>query len=577
MDERQVGRKPGKTTKKATPASGEQIRWEEIPQSDRDDEVMRRREAARQRRREERKRALRMQRLLLLGVLALLLIAVILVAVTCSRRNDNSEADGAGAGSGKTEESSVTAAAGKDASGGDSSQDVSDVALPEDSSVSDPSQDSSVEEADPASQGDEPAMEAGDIRQQAQLLAAGYDYDGAIALLEGISDQDASVSDAIADYKSQKDRCVPVDVTRIPHVFFHSLINDDRAFNAELVGADRVRQNNAAMTTVAEFDAMIQQMYDAGYVMVGLDDMCIKTTDDNGVVHIAKNDSLMLPPEKKAFVLSIDDLSYYHSYGIGTQGYATRMLVDENGKPKCEYTDEAGVTTIGDYDVVPRIDTFIEQHPDFSYRGARGTVAMTGYNGVFGYRTNNYYKDINDPHLDPDQIQWLQEHPDFNWDDDCARAKAVADAMKAEGWTFASHTYGHLNAESADLDRLQADHERWVTVNEPILGKVDKIIFAFGADIGHVGEYTGANRKFQYFKSQGMNIFCNVDGNIGWTEFGDTFMRTGRVALDGFTMYQAMTENAAVHSIYANDYETLGISGISEFFNQFRPTPIDSE
>ena len=84
MDERQVGRKPGKTTKKATPASGEQIRWEEIPQSDRDDEVMRRREAARQRRREERKRALRMQRLLLLGVLALLLIAVILVAVTCS-------------------------------------------------------------------------------------------------------------------------------------------------------------------------------------------------------------------------------------------------------------------------------------------------------------------------------------------------------------------------------------------------------------------------------------------------------------------------------------------------------------
>ena len=577
MDERQVGRKPGKTTKKATPASGEQIRWEEIPQSDRDDEVMRRREAARQRRREERKRALRMQRLLLLGVLALLLIAVILVAVTCSRSNDNSEADGAGAGSGKTEESSVTAAAGKDASGGDSSQDVSDGALPEDASVSDPSQDSSGEEADPASQGDEPAMEAGDIRTQAQLLAAEYDYDGAIALLEGISDQDASVSDAIADYKSQKDRCVPVDVTRIPHVFFHSLINDDRAFIAELVGADRVRQNNAAMTTVAEFDAMIQQMYDAGYVMVGLDDMCIKTTDDNGVVHIAKNDSLMLPPEKKAFVLSIDDLSYYHSYGIGTQGYATRMLVDENGKPKCEYTDEAGVTTIGDYDVVPRIDTFIEQHPDFSYRGARGTVAMTGYNGVFGYRTNNYYKDINDPHLDPDQIQWLQEHPDFNWDDDCARAKAVADAMKAEGWTFASHTYGHLNAESADLDRLQADHERWVTVNEPILGKVDKIIFAFGADIGHVGEYTGANRKFQYFKSQGMNIFCNVDGNIGWTEFGDTFMRTGRVALDGFTMYQAMTENAAVHSIYANDYETLGISGISEFFNQFRPTPIDSE
>ena len=92
-----------------------------------------------------------------------------------------------------------------------------------------------------------------------------------------------------------------------------------------------------------------------------------------------------------------------------------------------------------------------------------------------------------------------------------------------------------------------------------------------------MGEYTDANAKFRYFKDQGMNIFCNVDGNIGWTEFGDTFMRTGRVALDGFTMYQAMTENAGAHSIYANDYEALGISGISEFFNPLRPTPIDSE
>ena len=172
---------------------------------------------------------------------------------------------------------------------------------------------------------------------------------------------------------------------------------------------------------------------------------------------------------------------------------------------------------------------------------------------------------------------WLQEHPDFDWEQDCRDAKAVADAMKAEGWTFASHTYGHLNAESCDLEHLQNDHERWKTVNSPILGEIDKIIFAFGADIGLVGGYTQDNAKFQYFKNEGINIFCNVDGNIGWTEFGDTFMRTGRVALDGFTMYQAMTESAAAHSIYANDYEKLGIHDIASFFNQYRPTPIDSE
>ena len=568
MGENQKDRRPQTITEQESAASKNQPAGEEMIWTDLDDEGSNSREAARQRRREERRRALRMQRAFFLGVLAVLLIVVIFVAVLCTRHNDPAKTDGRVSDSGKTQETSGTViadadTAGEAVSGGDAAQEASD----------------GGEES--AAQNSEPVMDTGSepsrILTQAQLLAAGYDYDGAISLLKGIDSQDPSVTDAIADYENRKVQCVAVDVTKIPHVFFHSLINDDRAFKADLVGADRVRQNNAAMTTTAEFDAMIQDMYDAGYVLVGLDDMCIKTTDENGVVHIAKNDALMLPPEKKAFVLSIDDLSYYHSYGIGTQGYATRMLVDENGKPKCEYTNEEGVTSIGDYDVVPRMDTFIEQHPDFSYHGARGTVAMTGYNGVFGYRTNNYYKDINDPHLDPDQIQWLQEHPDFNWEEDCANAKAVADAMKAEGWTFASHTYGHLNAESADLARLQADHERWVTVNEPILGKVDKIIFAFGADIGFVGEYTDANAKFRYFKDQGMNIFCNVDGNIGWTEFGDTFMRTGRVALDGFTMYQAMTENAGAHSIYANDYEALGITGISEFFNPLRPTPIDSE
>ncbi len=568
MGENQKDRRPQTITEQESAASKNQPAGEEMIWTDLDDEGSNSREAARQRRREERRRALRMQRAFFLGVLAVLLIVVIFVAVRCTRHNDPAKTDGSVSDSGKTQETPGTViadadTAGEAVSGGDAAREASD----------------GGEES--AAQNSEPVMDTGSepsrILTQAQLLAAGYDYDGAISLLKGIDSQDPSVTDAIADYENRKAQCVAVDVTKIPHVFFHSLINDDRAFKADLVGADRVRQNNAAMTTTAEFDAMIQDMYDAGYVLVGLDDMCIKTTDENGVVHIAKNDALMLPPEKKAFVLSIDDLSYYHSYGIGTQGYATRMLVDENGKPKCEYTNEEGVTSIGDYDVVPRMDTFIEQHPDFSYHGARGTVAMTGYNGVFGYRTNNYYKDINDPHLDPDQIQWLQEHPDFNWEEDCANAKAVADAMKAEGWTFASHTYGHLNAESADLARLQADHERWVTVNEPILGKVDKIIFAFGADIGFVGEYTDANAKFRYFKDQGMNIFCNVDGNIGWTEFGDTFMRTGRVALDGFTMYQAMTENAGAHSIYANDYEALGISGISEFFNPLRPTPIDSE
>ena len=231
----------------------------------------------------------------------------------------------------------------------------------------------------------------------ANFFAAQYDYDRAIETIKMLSgyESNSALTDAIARYTAEKDSCVPVDVTTIPHVFFHSLLNDDRGLRVDVVGSDRAWRNDAAMTTANEYDHLMQQMYDAGYVMVSLDDMCIKTKNDDGSTSVAKNTSLMLPPDKKAFVLSVDDLSYYHTYGIGTQGYATKLVLDDEGRVRCEYTNENGETLIGDYDVVPRMDSFIREHPDFSYHNARGTVALTGYNGVFGYRTNDYYKDIN--------------------------------------------------------------------------------------------------------------------------------------------------------------------------------------
>ena len=421
--------------------------------------------------------------------------------------------------------------------------------------------------------------EEGAVETRANRMAAQYDYDRAIETIKMISgyESNSALTDAIARYTAEKDSCVPVDVTTIPHVFFHSLLNDDRGLRVDVVGSDRAWRNDAAMTTANEYDHLMQQMYDAGYVMVSLDDMCIKTKNDDGSTSVAKNTSLMLPPDKKAFVLSVDDLSYYHTYGIGTQGYATKLVLDDEGRVRCEYTNENGETLIGDYDVVPRMDSFIREHPDFSYHNARGTVALTGYNGVFGYRTNDYYKDINNEHLDKDQIEWLEQHPDFDWDEDVAMATRIADAMKEEGWTFASHTYGHWNASTKSVDALKGDNERWMTVNHNIVGDIDKIIFAFGGDIGTVNNYTADNEKFQYFKSQGYVIFCNVDGHIGWTEFGPDYMRTGRVALDGFTMYQYMTPEGGSHNTYAKAYEILGIHDVDEFFNPNRIVPIEGE
>ena len=147
---------------------------------------------------------------------------------------------------------------------------------------------------------------------QAALLAAGYDYDGAIALLQQLPDYtgNAQVTQAIADYEATKATCTAVDVTTIPHIFYHSLVNNtDAAFNVSVLGQSQVDGMNAWMTTVEEFDKITQQMYDNGYVFVRLHDLVTETTDADGTVHFSPNTSLMLPPGKKAVVLSVDDLS----------------------------------------------------------------------------------------------------------------------------------------------------------------------------------------------------------------------------------------------------------------------------
>ena len=85
-------------------------------------------------------------------------------------------------------------------------------------------------------------------------------------------------------------------------------------------------------------------------------------------------------------MLSQDDVSYYH-YMDG-DGFASKLVVDSNGEVKNEYIEDDGSVSTGDYDMVPLIDTFVKEHPDFSYHGRKGILAMTGYDGILGYRTD---------------------------------------------------------------------------------------------------------------------------------------------------------------------------------------------
>lgn len=404
--------------------------------------------------------------------------------------------------------------------------------------------------------------------REAEKLAAMYDYDGAIGLLQSQKnyEMNTTIVNAIAKYTIAKTSLEAKDVTTVPHLYFHSLIVDPkRAFNTAQWGTQAVNSTNAWMTTADEFDKILNQLYKNGYVLVRMRDLVKTVKNKDGTTSFAANDKLLLPADKKPIVLSIDDWNDYHSYA--GKGYAGKAVLNKKGEVKVRYTDSSGKTTTGDDDVVPKIDTFIAKHPDFSYKGARGMIALTGYNGVMGYRTDPVYKTREG--LSKTQVSWLNDHPDFDYDKEVAGAKKIAKALKAEGWEFASHTWGHISVSSKSVDELKADNEQWVKSVQPIVGKVDTLMFTHGCDIGDWRSYDAStNAKYAYYKSAGYKFFSNVDAsNTAWIQIRKDYVRQGRIDCDGLQMYRAMTGKSKTN-VFAK------LFNVKEVFSKARPTPV---
>ncbi len=375
-----------------------------------------------------------------------------------------------------------------------------------------------------------PSGDEASIETRANRMAAQYDYDGAIALLKEQPDYDRNdrFKNLVTTYEQTKASCQAYPIDQITHVFFHSLVYDTaKAFDGDAYEPGY----NQVMTTVKEMNSILEQMYNRGYVLVSLHDMV--EFDEAG--NLSRKE-ILLPPGKTPFVLSQDDCSYYH-YMDG-DGFPQKLVVTEDGKVKNSYLEDDGSISIGDYDVVPIVDTFVEEHPDFSYHGHKGIIALTGYEGVLGYRTDEVYKTRQADRVTEFQQVFFDQNPDFDFDKEVAEATKVADAMKAEGWEFASHTWGHINPRNVSMESLERDSSRWRDWVEPIVGPTDVLIFAFGADIGDWQPYTMANPLYAHYKSMGFNIFCNVDASEKcWVQIGPDYLRQARRNLDGYRMY----------------------------------------
>ncbi len=384
------------------------------------------------------------------------------------------------------------------------------------------------------------------ILDEANILALGYDYEKAIKHLEAVEGYETipEFVAAIDKYKTSMESLVEwEDIGKISHIFFHTLIVDtDKAFDGD-ASEDGYNQ---VMTTVDEFNKIMQQMYDRGYVLVSLHDMASFVENADGTKTMTKG-KIMLPEGKIPFVLSQDDVSYYE-YMDG-DGFASKLIIGEDGKVTNEMILEDGQVVTGSYDVLPLLEDFIKEHPDFSYRGARGILALTGYNGVFGYRTSP------------------SEYPDSpTLQADIEKAKEVAKAIKEQGWEFASHGWGHRNLGSISYDHFVRDTDKWESEVESILGETDILIYPFGGDIGNWHEYSGD--RYKYLTEKGFSYFCNVDGSAQyWVQLTDDYLRQGRMNVDGIRMYE---------DLYGGKDRLKPFIDVESVFDKARPLPVPS-
>lgn len=101
----------------------------------------------------------------------------------------------------------------------------------------------------------------------------------------------------------------------------------------------------------------------------------------------------------------------------------------------------------------------------------------------------------------------------------------MADALRAEGYTIASHSYGHLTYGDISPERLAGDAQKWNDQIAAVIGETDVLLYPFGSDIAGIEAYKGA--KFDTLYGLGFRYFCNVDSAKHWVQIHDGYVRQG--------------------------------------------------
>ena len=347
--------------------------------------------------------------------------------------------------------------------------------------------------------------EAEKCMAQAKAVAATYDFQAAIDILDSFGNDIFDYDDMLQlrdSYKSTLENLVEYTPEQVVNLSVQILIADpERAFVDPNYGGGYKRN----FITTREFSNMLAELYNNGYVLVDMDDLVSEANGDGYSNYSAK--TVSLPQNKKPLMITQTQVNYYtymvdpDGDGIADKngaGFASRLIL-ENGELRNEMVTAEGETVTGNFDMVPILEDFIKEHPDFSYHGARPILAVTGYNGIFGYRNNTL-----------------------------SEVTPILEALRDKGYTIAFYTFANADYNASTVSEISAELSRWEQRIVPVLGETDMLVYARNADIAAPGTYKG--EKFNTLYDSGYRYFLGfcTDGEP-WFVVDGSYVRQGRL------------------------------------------------
>lgn len=308
----------------------------------------------------------------------------------------------------------------------------------------------------------------------------------------------------------------------VEHLFLHPLV----AY--PVLAFDGDHQANGIddwMITADEYIKILESLYENDYILVDIYSVYSETVNENGVTVMQRN-TLRLPEGKKPLILSFDDVNYYDY--MRENGFVYKLVLDDNGNIASWGLNPDGNEVVAyDLDIVTILDAFVAKHPDFSHNGAKGVLGLTGYEGILGYRT---------------------QAGSASRASEIKAVKPVIERLKETGWTFCSHSYGHIDMAGSSYDRIVSDTTKWLDEVASLVGDTNLLLYPYGS---RVDENNGA--AFQYLQSAGFQMFLSV----GIEPY--TLIHTDSAAVCGDRMHPDGTTLRWYRELYLRFYDAKDV------------------